>query len=353
MAESGSGAVARGPVPAPAGDGGLAPFAVLGLMVLITSSTATAAKFAVRELPVELLMLVRYGAAGLCLLPIAARVGGLSRLVREDAGRLLVASALCVPINQTFFLHGARLVPTSHVALIYAATPLVVLGLAAALGQERPDRRRLFGVLASVLGVALIALDGARPGGAVAPGAGRDLLRGDLLTVLAVLAWGAYLTVNKPLVARHGALTALAGTFLVGGLMAVPLALATAPGWPPLSDVSPAAWRGLAYLVLVINLFGLLFMNLAMRRLEASQVATASNASPILTVLWGVWLFGETLTPALLLGGLLTVGGIAWTARPRRRTSPDPAPPPPAPPRPGLGLIGSPKEVTTVADGGR
>src|SRR3954451_19683231 len=43
----------------------------LALMVLITSTTATSAKFAVRELPVALLPLVRFGVAGLCLLPLA------------------------------------------------------------------------------------------------------------------------------------------------------------------------------------------------------------------------------------------------------------------------------------------
>jgi drug/metabolite transporter (DMT)-like permease len=59
--------------------------------------------------------------------------------------------------------------------------------------------------------------------------------------------------------------------------------------------------------------------NLSLRRLDASQVATFSNAAPILTVIWGVWFFHETLSPALIVGGLLTLGGIVWTGRPRAR----------------------------------
>ena len=244
-------------------------------------------------------------------------------MIREDAGRLLAAAALCVPINQAFFLHGARLVPTSHVALIYAACPLVVLILASILGQERPDSGRLVGVLASVLGVVVIALDNVWQGGT----AGVAVFRGDLLTVGAVISWGAYLTVSKRLIARHGALPALAGTFLVGALLDLPIALATLPGWPPLSDASPMAWRGLAYLTLVVSVFGLACQNQAMRRLEASQVATAGNAAPILTVIWGIWLFDEAVTPALILGGALTLGGILWTSRPRPRRGLDrPAP---------------------------
>src|SRR3954470_2014034 len=213
----------------------------LVLMVLITSTTATSAKFAVRELPVALLPLVRFGVAGLCLLPVALRGGALSRLLREDLGRLALAAALCVPINQTFFLYGARLVPTAHTALIYAACPLVVLLLASALGHERPDLGRMVGVLLSVLGVVVIALDNLRQGG----GAGRSVLWGDLLTVCAVISWGAYLTASKPLIARHGALPTLAGTFLVGAALDLPLALATFSDTSSLSNASPAAWRGL------------------------------------------------------------------------------------------------------------
>jgi drug/metabolite transporter (DMT)-like permease len=291
-----------------------AAFVFLALMVLITSSTAPAAKYAVRELPVGLLPLVRFGVAGLCLLPVALRGGALARMLREDRGRLLLSAFLCVPINQTFFLYGARLVPTSHVALIYAACPLVVLILATLLGQERLVAGRLIGVLASVLGVLVIALDNFRQGGTT----GRAVLQGDLLIVGAVISWGAYLAVGRRLIVRHGALPALAGTFLVGGVLALPLALATFPAWPPLGSVTPPAWIGLTYLTLIVTIFGLACQNQAMRRLDASHVATVGNAAPILTVLWGVWLFHEVMTPALILGGGLTLGGILWTSRPRR-----------------------------------
>src|SRR5438270_2720710 len=80
----------------------------LALMVLIGSSTATAAKFAVRELPVGLLPLVRFGGAGLCLLPVVWRRGVVRRMLREDRWRLVAAAALCVPINQSFFLNATR-----------------------------------------------------------------------------------------------------------------------------------------------------------------------------------------------------------------------------------------------------
>jgi hypothetical protein len=55
-----------------------------------------------------------------------------------------------------------------------------------------------------------------------------------------------------------------------------------------------------------------------MRRFDASQVATFSNGAPVLTIVWGIWLFGERLTPTLLVGSALALAGIYWATRPRR-----------------------------------
>ena len=136
----------------------LRAYVYVALMVLLGSTTAAAAKFAVAELPVSLVPALRFGLAGLCLLPWVMGRGVLRRMVREDALLLLVSAALCVPINQGFFLSATRLGPTSHVGIFYATCPLVVLLLAWSLRIEKPDRGRLWGVLASVAGIVVIAI---------------------------------------------------------------------------------------------------------------------------------------------------------------------------------------------------
>ena len=299
----------------------LVPWRAVGFVVmavLILSSTPPAAKFAVRELPVGLIPLVRFGVAGLILAPFVLRRDGLTRMIREDGGRLILAAAFCVPINQFFFLTGAKYAPAGHIGLIYAACPLVVLALAAFLGQERLTWERVAGVVGTVVGVALVAAENVGKAGV----AGRDALRGDLLEVAAVIAWGAYLTVNKPLVARHGALPVLAATFLLGALLDLPVVLGTMSTWPSLGNASLAAWLGLAYMTTVISVGGLAFQNLSMRYYEASQVATFGNVSPLLTVVWGYLLFNERIAPIAAVGGSLVMAGILWASRPSRRSSP-------------------------------
>ena len=296
--------------PRPARDPAAAVFLVL--MVLIGSTTATAAKFAVKDVPLGLLPLARFGLAGLCLLPVVWRSGTIKAMVLKDFPRLLAASAFCIPINQAFFLAGTRMAPTSHVGIIYATCPLVVLLLASALGQETMVMRRLMGVVLSVAGVGVIALGNVLRAGP----ADHGTLFGDLLLVGAVISWGAYLTATKPLVSRYGSMTTLAGTFLVGSLIQLPIALATFPGFEALRSVPSSAWRAVLYLALVVTVLGLFCQNQCLRRLDASQVATVGNAAPLLTIVWGVWLHGEALSVALVLGASLTLAGIAWASRP-------------------------------------
>jgi drug/metabolite transporter (DMT)-like permease len=293
----------------------------VALMVLFGSTTAPAAKYIVHSLPLSLIPVLRFGLACLCLVPLVAMKGGLGRLIRQDGWRLVLAAVLCVPLNQGFFLSATKLGLTSHVGLFYATCPLVVLLLAWGFGMERPDFARLTGVLVSVAGIVVIGighyLEHHSDGGAVA----QSVVLSDLLLIGAVVSWGGYIAVSKPLVVRHGAMTVLAGTVLTGCLLSAPFALLELPSLSSLRHVPMSAWSALVFLGLVITPFAWAYQNLALRSFDASQVATFSNASPILTVVWGMWLFGEVLTPTLVAGGAMTLGGIYWACRPKRRGS--------------------------------
>jgi len=284
------------------------------LMVVFGSTTAAAARYIVRDLPVAWVPVVRFGVGGICLLAVARDFGAVARIVRADWPLLLVGAGLCVPLNQGFFLNAARLGPTSHVGLFYATCPLVVLLLAWTMRLERPDLGRLWGVLASVLGVVVIGV-GTAWHGQGSPAEVRSVVVADALLVGAVFSWGAYLTVSKPLIVRHGPIPVLTATFLVGALLDLPVALIASPHVPDLAKVSAPAWIALAFLTLFITPVNLACQNLAMRRLDASQVANFSNVAPILTVVWGAWLFGEALTPSLIAGGTLALAGVFWTGR--------------------------------------
>ena len=248
------------------------------LMVLIGSSTATAAKFAVRELPggAPAAGPVRRGGA----LPAADRLAGgaFRRMIRR---RRLAAAGGGGPLraDQPGVLpeRDAAGPDDSHIGLIYAACPLVVLVLAAALGQERlAERAGSAGVLASVAGVVVIGagerLAGRRRRGRDGPpgrppgGRRRDVLGG--VPDGRTSRWSPGTGRCRPW--RRRSWSAPCSTCRSP--------LPTLPAWPPLASVSPSAWRGLALPDAGRERrCGLTFQNLALRRLDASQVATVGN----------------------------------------------------------------------------
>jgi drug/metabolite transporter (DMT)-like permease len=291
------------------------------LMVLIGSTTAPAARYIVHSLPLAWIPVMRFTLAALCLGPLVWVQGGLGRLLRQDGWRLALAAALCVPINQGFFLGATKLGLVSHVGLFYATCPLVVLLLAWGFRMERPDFARLTGVLMSVAGIVVIGIGHYLEKGHLSGGVAQSVVLSDLLLLGAVTSWGGYIAVSKPLIVRHGAMTVLAGTVLTGWVLSLPFAFVEPLSLSSLSQVPTSAWLALFFLGLLITPFAWAYQNLALRRFDASQVATFSNASPILTVVWGMWLFGEVLTPTLIAGGAMTLGGIYWACRPRRAGS--------------------------------
>ena len=338
--EGGDGDAAAAGTPRAAMTPDLRAYFYLGVMIVLGSTTSPLAQVAVRQLPIGLVPLLRFGSAGLCLLPFLGGVGPVRELIRRDWRRLAVVAACCVPINQFFFLTAAKLGTNSHVGLFYATVPLVVWLLAWMLGHEPLDLGRLGGILISIAGVLVIGLGNVLgAGGAQSPEQARAVMIADLLLVGAVISWGAYVALSRPLVVRHGALPTLAGTFLVGCVLQLPITAWTAPAWgPQLQQASTTAWVCLGVLAFVMTPINLALQNLSLKRLDASQVATFSNVAPVLTVVWGVWLFGEALSPALVVGGFLTLAGVFWTSRPapRRAAAPAPAEAPSPEPAPAL-----------------
>lgn len=286
------------------------------LTILFGSTGGPAAKIALRELPMAWMPTIRFGGAGLVLLLLLwPRRAQIWRMMTRDWPLVLLSAALCVPVNQFCFLNGTKLSSISHVGVFYAACPLVVFLLAWLTGLERMRMNRAIGITLSVGGVGLIGWTSLAHAQAVGDASS---FWGDILLVFAVLSWGGYLVVSKPLVCRHGALPVLFGTFTAGALLNVPWSLSQIETVHGFATASWTSWAAFGYIFVFTTLLVLSLQNVAMRRLDASQVTALGNMSPILSIVWAALFFGDALTPELVVGATLTVGGAIWANRPER-----------------------------------
>lgn len=248
--------------------------------------------------------LLRFLTASAAFLVILLVRGGRSRIARADIPKILWLGFLAVPLNQSCFLFGLAQSTASHASLLYALTPLCVLLLARKVLHEENAGAKLFGVLVAFAGATLIFLD---------RGLAREMsmMRGDLLLLLAVIAWAVYTTSSKELLARYDPVTLTGWSIIAGTVMMLPATLL--PGAiPPLSSVTPAVWGGILYLAVGTSVIAYALWSYALRRIDASKVAVTTNAQPVLTSVLSWFLFHDRFGPAFFAGAALILFGVSW-----------------------------------------
>jgi drug/metabolite transporter (DMT)-like permease len=274
----------------------------------LSAGTYIAGKRALAELSPLEVALVRFALASVVHAVVLRRLR--VRFERGDLAGLAALGVLAVAVNQALFLGGLALSTPGHAALLYATTPIFVFLVERVRGKERATGRKVAGIAVAFAGTVVVL--SAR--GVLGVAGARDVLRGDLLLLLAVVSWALYAVGGKAYAARYGGLAAGSGTLVAGTLLCAPVGLAFAdPG--RVAAMSGWGLASLAYLVAVTSVVAWLIYYWALGRTEASRVAIWSNLQPVLTALLAWAVHGEALSGPFLAGGAMVVAGVVLTER--------------------------------------
>jgi drug/metabolite transporter (DMT)-like permease len=297
------------------------------LHTLLSAGTYLWAKSALREIPPLPLGLIRFCGASALLtaLLVWTRPPGRRLPPREQWGKLFTLAFVAVPLNQGFFLTGLALSTAAHAALLYTLTPLFVLLLAQALLREFPGVRTAIGTLIALAGTLYVLA-----------WRGLDLSRGplfgDLLLLVAVVAWAFYTAEGRALVTEHGPIPMIAWTLIGGTALYIPLGLASLalPGTlHRIAQASAGAWLGVAYLIVITSVVAYLLWYWALAHLPAARVAVFTNLQPLATAVLAHFFLGEHVTPQFLAGALVVIFGVVLAQMRKTRTAAE-VPPEPA-----------------------
>ena len=275
----------------------------------ISAGTYLAAKRALAELSPFEVALARFVLAGAVY--VALLLARPPRVARRDLAGLAALGFVAIPLNQGLFLGGLSLTTPGHAALLYATTPVFVFLIGAWRGEERATPRKLAGIGVAFAGVAVVLASRGQLSGA---GDARAGLAGDVLVLLAVMAWAVYVVFGKAYVGRYGVVTTTGLTVVIGTLLYVPLGLAVSRE-ASFRAVSPVGWASVAYLVILTSVVAYLVYYWSLARAEASRVAIWSNTQPVLTALLAWAIHGDPLTGAFVAGVALVIAGVALTQR--------------------------------------
>ncbi|MBI3194006.1 MAG: DMT family transporter [Ignavibacteriae bacterium] len=278
---------------------------VLIFQQLLASGTHIVAKIVVRDIEPLTLTLLRSVIAGSGLLFYMWVKGTRLQFEHHDKKKILWLSFLAIPLNQFLFLAGMKYSTPANAALLYGTTPAVVLVLSHYLGNERITVRKGIGVLVAMMGIIIIVFE-----------RGIDFRSeytfGNLLFVLAVLAWGLYTVQGRTMTLKYGAFSTSTATMIFGGVFFLPIGLIGAVKFD-YSILTITHVGGLLYLAFATSVLSYYLWYYALERVEASKVAIFSNIQPVLTTTFAVFLLGQELTPAFFIGGFLALSGVILT----------------------------------------
>jgi O-acetylserine/cysteine efflux transporter len=278
------------------------------LVPLLWGYQVVVIKVGVVEFPPLFFLGLRFLAIALLLVPFVRRP------TRRELGPVAAISVFLGGLNFGLFYVGLGLGSGSMSAVAYQlATPFTVL-LAWPLLEERPSGMTSAGVLLAFAGVVVLA---SGPG-----------LSAKALPILLVVGASFGFAVANILTKRHGPfdplmLTGWSSLFTVPQVMLMSLLLEHGQ-FATLATADERGWLALAYTVFIggIVAFGLWFWLIA--NCTMARVAPFGLLFPVFAVTSSVLFLGEHTTPALILGAILAISGVAITqVRPMARPNSD------------------------------
>lgn len=276
----------------------------LGAVWILWGSTYLAMRIAVAGLPAFGMAGTRFVLAGGALLVITR----LRRQTLPSVRTWMVA----IPVGALLFLVGNGLVvvaektlPSSVAAIVCATTPLIASGLVAIRG-ERPRRVEVIGMVLGVAGVALLGI-----GSPLAVSGWRALL-----VLFAPVGWALGSLIARSEAAKEAAkekgsargLGAAGAQMLVGGVWMLLMSLVLGEHMPSaIPWQSAVAW---VYLVVFGSLVGFSAYSWLLAHSRPAVAMSYAYVNPVIAVLLGAALGGETLGWATLGATVLIGGGV-------------------------------------------
>jgi drug/metabolite transporter (DMT)-like permease len=279
---------------------------------LVWGSTYLAVKYAIATLPPLLMAGARFLLAGLVMSAIGRASAEYEKPTGAQWRTSFVVGALLLVGGNGGVVLAERYIPSSLAALLVAVEPFWIVLLSWLwLRQPRPSGKVLLGLLLGFGGVYLLV------GEQLGAGSGSQQLWSAGAVVGAAFCWAAGSLYGLRAPSPRSAVLAAGMQMLAGGALLLLLGLLTGEGHGlHLGQVSRASWLGFGYLVVFGSLVAFTAYSWLMKNAPAARVATYAYVNPVVAVLLGWVLLGESLTAQMLVGAVVIVGSVVLITTP-------------------------------------
>lgn len=248
-------------------------------------------------------VLILFGLGGAIIFALLASRNGDALFSRDILSRPMIVRAAFEVFGRLFFTLAYVLTPLSSVTVILQAAPLVVVGAAALLFNERVGWRRWTAIAIGLMGVVVVLQPGVESFSAIS-----------LLALFGMIGFA-----GRDLTSRMAPGSLSVAVLGFHGFLAMIVAGSLISAWSPQPMVLPGLKEGaLVALACIVGVVAYGCLMKAMRSGEVSAVAPFRYTRLLFGVALGVFVFGEALTWPMLAGsGLIVLAGlfILWRGR--------------------------------------
>ncbi|HZP17804.1 MAG TPA: EamA family transporter [Terriglobales bacterium] len=284
------------------------------IIYLVWGSTFLAIRVGVQEMPPFLMAGLRFTAAGLLLYIWMRLQGTPSPSWREWRSATLLGTLMFL-IDYACLFWAEQRVPSGVAAVVLAMIPAFIATLEIALGAQRLTARLGFGLLLGILGVVVLMNPWTSLGEAPLD------RRGGVALLVACAGWSMGTIVTKRLVLPPSKPMSAATQMFTGGVQLLLLAWIAGEfsSFHP-RFISGRAWFSLVYLIVAGSLVAFTAYVWLLHYESPTRVGTYAYVNPVVAVIVGAALGGETMGRRTLLGTALVLISVAaiTTAKGRR-----------------------------------
>lgn len=222
---------------------------------------------------------------------------------------------LRVGLAPMLFIASLQYISAGFEGLMITLIPAVTAVMAHFLLGERLVRLQTVGLALGLLGTSLLILAGES-----GIAGGGDTLVGGGLALGGVVFGSSSGILQRRFAPKHDTRDLAIPMFLSGAVLV--MAVGTAVGGIEPSSIPAGGWLVLVALGLGSTLLPFVATLFASRYTSASRVALVGYLAPVISLIAGVVLLDEVVTPIMVVGGAITLTGVivAGTARPSRTT---------------------------------
>jgi drug/metabolite transporter (DMT)-like permease len=272
------------------------------IIYFVWGSTFLAIRIGVREVPPFLLAGMRFLVAGLVLCGWMIARGERSPSVRQWVSVTLIAFLIFV-LDYGLLFWAEQRVPSGIAAVMMATIPVfMALSEIIFLRTQKATIRLALALLIGIGGVSVLMSRSLSLGGVPIDS------RGAIALIIASVNWSLGSALMRKLPLPHSKVMSSGAQMLAGGVLLILTAAALGEfrNFSP-SVVSREAWLSLVYLIVAGSIVGFTAYVWLLHHESPTKVGTYAYVNPVVAVLLGYFLGGETLGVRTILGTLLVL----------------------------------------------